>query len=95
VLTHDELTGPVNLVAPNPVLNQEFVDTLGRVLARPTKLPTPLAPLKVLYGKELVDLLLLASQRVVPAKLQASGFPFAHPTLEGALRSVLHKPAAA
>jgi uncharacterized protein (TIGR01777 family) len=95
VLTHDALTGPVNLVAPNPVLNQEFVDTLGRVLARPTKLPTPLAPLKVLYGKELVDLLLLASQRVVPAKLQESGFAFAHPTLEGALRSVLGKPAAA
>jgi hypothetical protein len=79
----------VNLTAPTPVTNREFTETLGRVLHRPTMLPTPLLPLKAIYGGELVDSLLLASQRVVPAKLEASGYRFAYATLEDGLRAAL------
>ena len=57
------LRGPVNLTAPNPVTNAEFAHTLGGVLHRPTVLPTPMFPLKRVYGAELVESLLLASQR--------------------------------
>lgn len=85
-----DLAGAVNLVAPNPVTNLEFTETLGRVLRRPTFLPTPLAPLKLRYGAELVESLLLVSQRAVPEMLtERAGFTFAHPDLESGLRSVL------
>ena len=78
----ESLRGPVNLVAPTPVVNAEFTSTLGKVLHRPTVLPTPLLPLKLVYGSELVELLLLVSQRVTPTRLEASGYTFLHPTLE-------------
>lgn len=83
-----ELRGPVNATAPNPVTNAEFTKTLGRVLKRPTLLPTPLAPLKAVYGKELVQHLLLDGQRVLPSRLEATGYRFEHPTLESALRAL-------
>jgi len=92
-IEHDDVRGPMNSAAPNPVTNAEFVATLGRVLHRPTVLPTPLAPLKLRYGAELVTSLLLFSQRVEPAKLQATGYEFRHPSLEAALRAVLNRPA--
>jgi uncharacterized protein (TIGR01777 family) len=94
-LTTTTLRGPVNLTAPAPVRNEEFTRTLGRVLGRPTVLPTPLFPLKLAYGPELVAQLLVEGQRVLPARLLASGFTFAHDELEAALRSVLKKPLAA
>lgn len=90
-IDHDTVRGPMNVTAPNPVPNAEFTSTLGKVLHRPTVLPTPLAPLKVIYGGELVESLLLYSQRVQPAVLEATGYTFRHPTLEGALRAVLGK----
>ncbi len=83
------LRGPVDLTAPNPVTNADFGAALGRVLHRPTVLPTPLLPLKVRYGGELVAALLLASQRVVPRKLEAAGYVFAHTDLDAALRAIL------
>jgi uncharacterized protein (TIGR01777 family) len=82
------LSGPVNVVAPTPVTQREFASTLGRVLHRPAVLPTPLLPLRLVYGRELVAQVLLWSQRVVPDALVASGFAFRHPTLEEALRAV-------
>jgi uncharacterized protein (TIGR01777 family) len=88
-LTTDTLVGPANLTAPNPVTNAELTARLGEVLHRPTKLPTPLLPLKVLYGGELVQTLLLDGQRVLPTALERTGFEFAHPTLEVGLRAVL------
>lgn len=91
VIDAESVAGPVNVVAPNPVPNLEFVRTLGRVLGRPTVLPTPLLPLKIRFGAELVESLLLFSQRVSSKKLEASGFKFSHPTLEGALRAVLDR----
>jgi len=86
-LLDSDVSGPVNLVAPNPVTNREFTKTLGAVLKRPTFLPTPLAPVKALYGSELVESLLLASQRVVGTALADSGYAFAHPTLTPALEA--------
>lgn len=90
-LHDDALAGAVNVTAPSPVTNAEFTKTLGRVLHRPTVLPTPLLGLKMVYGAELVNALLLVSQRVLPARLEGSGFAFEHPTLEDALRAQLHR----
>ena len=83
------LSGPANLTAPNPVTNRELSATLARVLHRPAILPTPTFGVKAVYGSELVQHLLLEGQRVLPKALEASGFTFEHPTLEGALRSIL------
>jgi uncharacterized protein (TIGR01777 family) len=82
------LSGPVNAVSPSPVTNLEFTKTLGRVLRRPTLLAVPRLAARVLLG-EMSDALLFASTRVVPEKLLASGFEFAHPNLEEGLRHVL------
>jgi uncharacterized protein (TIGR01777 family) len=85
------LGGPVNLTAPNPVTNAEFTATMGKVLGRPTAIPTPLLPLKLRYGGELVQHLLLDGQRVLPTKLTEAGFEFGHTELEPALRALLGK----
>jgi uncharacterized protein (TIGR01777 family) len=82
--------GPVNCVAPNPVTNADFARALGRALRRPTVLPTPLLPLKLRYGGELVETLLLFSQRVAPAKLEATGYEFTWRSLDDALAAILH-----
>jgi len=92
-LLGSEVSGPVNLTAPNPATNVEFTKALGRVLKRPTTIPTPLFPLKILYGAELVESLLVTGQRVAPARLEASGYQFRYDQLEQALRGVLDKPA--
>jgi uncharacterized protein (TIGR01777 family) len=89
------VSGPVNATAPHPVTNAEFTEVLGDVLHRPTLVPVPSFGPKLLLGAELADSLLFTSQRVLPAALLAAGFTFAHPTLEGALRHVLDRPAAA
>ena len=83
-----ELSGPVNLTAPEPVSNAEFVRTLGKLLSRPTLIPLPAFAVKVLFG-EMGDELLLSGQRVLPKKLLASGFQFAHSDLGSALQWAL------
>jgi uncharacterized protein len=88
VLNDESISGPVNLTAPNPVRNSEFTESLGRAVHRPTILPTPMFGLKIVYGDELVETL-LGSQRVSSAKLQATGFEFAHPDLDEALDAIL------
>lgn len=82
------LRGAVNVVAPNPVTNLEFTKMLGRVLRRPTIFPVPAFAARLAFG-ELADEALLASARVEPARLKASGYRFRHPDLEGALRDLL------
>jgi uncharacterized protein (TIGR01777 family) len=84
----DALQGPTNVVAPQAVTNQEFTKTLGAVLRRPTVLPLPAFAARLMFG-EMADELLLASARVQPTKLLASGYRFRYPELEGALRHVL------
>lgn len=88
-LEQPSLAGPANVTSPHPVTNAEFTQTLGRVLHRPTRLPTPLAPLRAVYGRELVDTLLLGGQRALPEVLTADGFVFTRPSLDGALRAAL------
>jgi uncharacterized protein (TIGR01777 family) len=83
------ISGAVNVTAPNPVTNAEFTATLGKVLHRPTAIPTPMLALKARYGSELVHELLLDGHRVVPQKLLDAGFEFVYPDLESALRASL------
>ena len=59
------------------------------MLNRPTLLPTPLLPIKAVYGSELVETLMLGSLRVIGVKLLESGFEFTHPDLESALRATI------
>lgn len=86
----ETLSGPVNLTSPNPVTNEEFTRTLGRVLGRPTALGVPGFALKLALG-DLADEALLVSQRGVPDRLRAEGFVFQYPGLEEALRVALEK----
>ena len=89
-LLTDSLRGPANVTAPRPVTNREFSKTLGRVLSRPAIAPVPPFALRLMFG-QLADEALLASARVLPAKLQATGYAFRYPNLEDALRHVLGK----
>ena len=91
-LDTETISGPVNAVAPWPVTNTEFTRILGRVLARPAVLAIPAFALRLALGDP-ADELLLASTRALPHVALATGFSFAHPELEGALRHVLDAPA--
>jgi uncharacterized protein (TIGR01777 family) len=81
------MNGAVNAVAPNPVTNSEFTEVMGRVLRRPAVLPVPIFALRALFGEGAE--VMLASQRVIPERLQRAGFEFDDPTLESALRREL------
>lgn len=83
------LHGPVNAVAPNPVTQQDFAQTVGRVLHRPAWLPTPALGPKLVLGREGYDQLIDTDQRVLPGAL--ADFDFAQPTVESALRHVLRR----
>jgi uncharacterized protein len=82
------LSGPVNVVSPNPVTNAEFTKTLGSVLSRPTIFPVPAFAARLAFG-QMADELLLASQKVEPASLLKSGYQFKFAELEKSLRSLL------
>ncbi|MEX0767839.1 MAG: TIGR01777 family oxidoreductase [Microthrixaceae bacterium] len=83
-----ELSGPVNLTAPEPVTNAEYTKILGGVLHRPTTI-LPITGPRLLFGRELADSLLLTSSRVVPAALLDAGFSFEQPDLKSALTALL------
>jgi len=80
----EEIQGPVNATAPNPVTNKTFAQTYGKVLHRPAILPMPAWFLRLVMG-QMAEELLLTGQRVVPSKLIDAGFLFAYPELQGAL----------
>jgi uncharacterized protein (TIGR01777 family) len=88
VILSDGLQGPTNAVAPRAVTNQEFTKTLGQVLGRPTVMPLPAFAARLMFG-EMADELLLASARVQPTKLLASGYQFRYTELAEALRHLL------
>jgi ligand-binding SRPBCC domain-containing protein len=75
VATNETLVGPVNAVSPTPVTNRAFTSALASVVCRPALIPVPRFALRLALG-ELADALMLASTRVVPVKLQESGFRF-------------------
>ncbi len=87
-LGNDSVRGPVNVGSPNPLTNAEYTKVLGKVLNRPTIFPLPAPAARLALG-ELADALLLASQRMEPAKLKETGYDFRHPELESALRHLL------
>lgn len=83
----DFVMGPINATAPEPVTNGEFSKALGATLHRPSLLPAPGFALRLLLG-EMADSLLLASQRVLPARAEQLGFQFSYPRLEATLQSL-------
>ncbi|HVZ49397.1 MAG TPA: TIGR01777 family oxidoreductase [Gemmatimonadaceae bacterium] len=80
--------GAFNVVAPAPVTNAEFTQRFARALGRPALLAAPPFALRAAFG-EMADGVLLASQRVRPARLLAAGFDFVHPSLDAALAAAL------
>ncbi|MET9272021.1 TIGR01777 family oxidoreductase [Kribbella sp. NPDC003557] len=91
-LYDEQLSGPVNAVAPEPVRNQEYADTLARVLHRPALVPTPSFGPRLVLGAEGAKELAEANQRVVPTRLAGAGHVFRYSELEPALRHLLGRP---
>lgn len=87
VLVDEKLSGPINVVTPNPVRNAEFTTALARVLHRPAIFPVPGFALRLALG-EMADELLLVSQRVNPRKLVTQGYAFRFPDLDAAFHSL-------
>lgn len=85
----ESLSGAVNLVAPNPVRNAEFTKVLASVLRRPAFFPAPEFALRLAFGQMAADELLLASQRIEPGKLLASGYAFRFSELRAALENLV------
>jgi len=91
VIEHNSLRGPVNMVGPNPVTNEEFTRVLASVLSHPAFFAVPGLALKVALGREAAIEMLLSGQRVEPVKLKASGYHFQFPDLQAALRDLLRR----
>jgi uncharacterized protein (TIGR01777 family) len=89
-LADDALAGAANAAAPNPVKNAELTKALARVLRRPAILPVPVPVLRLVLGELAGEL--LASIRASPERLAETGFEFADPELEPALRRLLGRP---
>lgn len=88
-IENGNINGAINATAPNPVNNEEFTDTLGNILHRPTILPIPAFGIKLLFG-EMGEKLLLEGNRVIPQKLLDAGFEFEHPNLKEAIQHALN-----
>lgn len=86
---NDRLTGPVNIVSPNPVTNAGFTKTLAQLLHRPALFPVPAPILRLALGK-MADNLILSSLRVEPKRLIDEGFEFSHSTLLSIFETVLN-----
>jgi len=88
-IASDQVSGPLNVVAPNPVRNSQFTRAVAATLHRPAVLSAPAFALRVVLG-EMADLL-LASQRVIPERLTAIGYKFRFANLDDALPSILER----
>ncbi len=89
LIERDDLAGPVNVTAPVPLRNRDFTKAMGRAMGRPTLLAVPAFALHLVLGRETPDELLLASQRVVPRRLEQAGFEFRHRELGDALAEIV------
>ncbi|CAL9543738.1 Epimerase family protein [Streptomyces sp. enrichment culture] len=87
LIDRDDLSGPFNLTAPHPLTNREITAAMGRVLHRPALLAVPAPVLRAVLGELAGEV--LGSARVVPARLLESGFRFAFPDIEGAIRAAV------
>ncbi len=88
LISHEDLDGPINITAPNPVTNAALTRVIAKILHRSAVLPIPVFALRLLFG-EFADEALLASQRAVPQRLVDAGFQFRYPDVESALRQAL------
>lgn len=88
LIADSKATGPVNLVAPNPVTNLDFTKAMAKTLRRPALFPLTTGAVKFFFGEMGVETL-LASQRVQPMRLEEMGFRFQQPELPAALRAEL------
>ena len=88
ILTHDDIDGPVNLVAPAAVTNREFTKTLGKVVKRPTVMNMPAFVARTVFG-QMADELILSSTRVLPSVLMRNGYVHRYANLEAAIRASL------
>jgi uncharacterized protein (TIGR01777 family) len=88
ILKNGRISGPVNMVAPEPVMNAEFAKTLASVLGRPAIFPMPAFVAKLAFG-EMGEELLLGSQKVEPGKLVAGGYLFRCRELRASLEGPL------
>jgi uncharacterized protein (TIGR01777 family) len=87
-LVDDAMRGPMNVVAPNPVRNEEMTRALSHELHRPALFTVPRFALELILG-EMADAAVLASQRVAPNALHSARYAFGLPTIEQALASIL------
>ncbi|MER5353041.1 TIGR01777 family oxidoreductase [Kitasatospora sp. NPDC002551] len=87
LIDREDVSGPVNLTAPEPVTNAELTRALGRALRRPTPFPVPRAVLDAVLGELAVEV--VGSHRVVPRRLLDAGFRFEHPDVDAAVRAAL------
>lgn len=92
VIDDASVSGPVNLVSPNPVTNAEMTRAIGWAVKRPTLVPAPRWMMAASLGSQLTDEVLLASQRVQPAKLRASRFRFQDEDLGKTVEAMLAPP---
>jgi uncharacterized protein (TIGR01777 family) len=91
VLMTAAVVGPVNITAPTPVTNRDFAKALGKVLGRPAVVTVPAFALRMAFGAEGAEML-QSGQRVMPARLLASGLRFQFTAIEPALRALLTRP---
>jgi uncharacterized protein (TIGR01777 family) len=81
--------GPLNAVSPEPARNRDVAKAIGRLLGRPSALPTPALAIRLAVG-EMAEVV-LSSERVLPAKALALGYRYRFPALEGALADLLRE----
>jgi uncharacterized protein (TIGR01777 family) len=89
IINTPSISGPVNIVAPNPLKNSDFTKVLAKVMFRPALFPAPAFALRLALGK-MADALLLSSTRVEPKILNETGFEFSYPDLESALKHMIN-----
>ncbi len=87
IIEKQDVKGPVNFCAPNPVRNRDFAKALGKELGRPSFMRTPTFMIRTLMGE--MGTALLGSQRVIPDKLLKNGFEFQYPDIEKALHNLI------
>jgi uncharacterized protein (TIGR01777 family) len=87
LMKHPEISGPVNICAPNPVRNKNLAKALGKALHRPSFMPAPGFMIKLVLGE--FGSVILEGQRVIPKRLLDSGFTFQYPDIDKALRTIV------
>lgn len=88
-LNNEALSGVYNAVSPNPVMNAQFTNSLGRAVSRPAYFPMPAFLARLAFG-EMADALLLGGQKVSPSRLKAAGFQWDHPFIGEALNKIVN-----